>query len=53
MVSNLTLYFDAPGATVHFPAHVPLAFTKGRQQGVETITPVPLIGGHDFGKCCC
>jgi polygalacturonase len=46
MVSNLTLYFDA-GATVHFPA-VTLPFTKGRQQGVETLTPVPLIGGSNL-----
>ncbi len=46
MVSNLTLYFDA-GAIVRFPA-VKLPFTPGRQQGVETLTPVPLIGGHDL-----
>jgi hypothetical protein len=46
MVSNMTLYFDA-GAIVQFPA-VMLPFTKGRQQGVETLTPVPLIGGHDL-----
>jgi polygalacturonase len=46
MVSNMTLYFDA-GAIVQFPAVV-LPFTKGRQQGVETLTPVPLIGGHDL-----
>jgi polygalacturonase len=46
MVSNLTLYFDA-GAIVEFPAAV-LPFTPGRQQGIETLTPVPLIGGHDL-----
>lgn len=46
MVSNLTLYFDA-GAIVRFPA-VKLPFTPGRQQGVDTLTPVPLIGGHDL-----
>jgi polygalacturonase len=46
MVSNLTLYFDA-GAIVEFPATV-LPFTPGRQQGIETLTPVPLIGGHDL-----
>lgn len=46
MVSNLTLYIDA-GATIHFPA-TPLPFTPGRQQGIETLTPVPLIGGHDL-----
>jgi polygalacturonase len=46
MVSNLTLYFDA-GAIVRFPAQM-LPFTPGRQQGIETLTPVPLIGGHDL-----
>lgn len=46
MVSNLTLYFDA-GAIVNFPAQM-LPFTPGRQQGIETLTPVPLIGGHDL-----
>ncbi len=46
MVSNLTLDFDA-GAFVEFPATV-LPLTPGRQQGVETLTPVPLIGGHDL-----
>jgi hypothetical protein len=42
----MKLYFDA-GAIVQFPAMV-LPFTQGRQQGVETFTPVPLIGGHDL-----
>ncbi len=46
MVSNLTLNFDA-GAIVNFPAAM-LPFTPGRQQGIETLTPVPLIGGHDL-----
>jgi hypothetical protein len=46
MVSNLTLYFDA-GSVVRFPATV-LPFTPGRQQGIETPTPIPLIGGHDL-----
>ena len=46
MVSNLTLFFDA-GAVVRFPATV-LPFTPGRQQGIETPTPIPLIGGHDL-----
>lgn len=46
MVSNLTLDFDA-GAIVQFPATM-LPFTLGRQQGIETLTPVPLIGGHDL-----
>lgn len=46
MVSNLTLYISA-GATVRFPA-MKLPFTPGRQQGIETLTPIPLIGGHDL-----
>ena len=46
MVSNLTLFFDA-GAIVRFPATA-LPLTKGRQQGIETLTPSPLIGGHDL-----
>jgi polygalacturonase len=46
MVSNLTLYIDA-GATLKFPAQR-LPYTKGRQQGIECLTPVPLIGGHDL-----
>jgi polygalacturonase len=46
MVSNLTLFFDA-GAIVRFPATV-LPLTPGRQQGIETPTPIPLIGGHDL-----
>jgi polygalacturonase len=46
LVSNLTLYFDA-GAIVRFPAQR-LPFTKGRQQSIEALTPVPLIGGHDL-----
>ena len=46
MVSNLTLYFDA-GSIVRFPATI-LPLTPGRQQGVETPTPIPLIGGHDL-----
>ncbi|MGA8108882.1 MAG: glycoside hydrolase family 28 protein [Acidobacteriaceae bacterium] len=46
MVSNLTLEFDA-GAIVDFPA-MKMPFTPGRQQGIETLTPVPLIGGHDL-----
>ena len=45
LFSNMTLEIDA-GATVAFPA-TPLPFTKGRQQGIEALTPVPLIGGHD------
>jgi polygalacturonase len=45
LFSNMTLEIDA-GAIVAFPAAI-LPFTKGRQQGIETLTPVPLIGGHD------
>jgi polygalacturonase len=46
LVSNMVLYIDA-GAVIHFPA-VRLPFTKGRQQGIECLTPIPLIGGHDL-----
>ena len=46
LVSNLVLYFDA-GAIVEFPAQR-LPFTKARQQSIEALTPVPLIGGHDL-----
>jgi polygalacturonase len=44
LVSNLTLHLDA-GATVRFPAQR-LPFTEGRQQSIEALTPVPLIGGR-------
>ncbi len=44
LVSNLVLYVDA-GATVRFPA-ARLPFTEGRQQSIEALTPVPLIGGR-------
>ena len=44
LVSNLVLHIEA-GATVQFPA-MRLPYTKGRTQGIETIGPVPLIGGH-------
>jgi polygalacturonase len=46
LFSNMTLEIDA-GAVVDFPA-ILLPFTKGRQQGIEALTPVPLIGGHDI-----
>jgi polygalacturonase len=46
LVSNLTLHVEA-GATVRFPA-ARLPFTQGRQQGIETLTPVPLIGGRNL-----
>ena len=44
--SHLRLEFEA-GAIITFPAQM-LPLTPGRQQGVETPTPVPLIGGHDL-----
>ena len=44
LISNLTLHFDA-GAYVRFPAQR-LPFTEGRQQSIEALTPVPLIGGR-------
>jgi polygalacturonase len=46
LVSNLVLNIEA-GATLRFPA-ARLPYTKGRTQGIETIGPVPLIGGHDL-----
>jgi polygalacturonase len=46
LVSNLVLYVDA-GATLRFPA-TRLPFTQGREQGVECLTPVPLIGGRNL-----
>src|SRR5690349_21371710 len=44
LVSNLELHFDS-GAVVRFPA-TRLPFTPGRQQSIEALTPVPLIGGR-------
>ncbi|HEU5396702.1 MAG TPA: glycoside hydrolase family 28 protein [Verrucomicrobiae bacterium] len=46
MVSDLTLDLDA-GAILRFPA-ARLPFTPGREQGIECLTPVPLLGGHDL-----
>ncbi len=46
LVNNLVLDIDA-GATLRFPA-TKLPFTKGREQGIECLTPVPLIGGHNL-----
>jgi polygalacturonase len=46
LVSNLVLHIEA-GATLRFPAQR-LPFTRGRQQGIECITPVPLIGGRNL-----
>ena len=43
LVSNLEFHIEA-GATLRFPA-VRLPFTRGRQQGIECLTPVPLLGG--------
>lgn len=45
LFSNMTLDIDA-GATIAFPV-APLPFTKGRYLGIETLTPMPLIGGTD------
>ena len=46
LVSNLELYLEA-GAVLNFPAS-DLPFTRGRNQSIECLTPVPLIGGHDL-----
>ena len=45
LFSNMTLEVGA-GATIEFPV-APLPFTRGRYLGVETLMPMPLIGGHD------
>jgi polygalacturonase len=48
LVSNLVLHIDA-GATLHFAAsRSELPLTKGRLEGIECITPVPLIGGANL-----
>ncbi len=46
LASNLVLRIEA-GATLEFPAER-LPFTRGRHQGIEAMTPVPLIGGKDL-----
>ena len=46
LVSNLELYIEA-GAVLRFPAQN-LPYQKGRNQSIECLTPVPLIGGHDL-----
>lgn len=46
LVSNLKLHLEA-GATVRFAA-TKLPFSRGRWQGIEAITPVPLIGGRNL-----
>lgn len=46
LVSNLVLHIDA-GATLRFPAdRTELSYGRGRLEGVEGITPEPLIGGR-------
>ena len=45
LFSNMILDIDA-GATIEFPV-ASLPCTKGRYLGVEAVTPMPLIGGHD------
>ena len=48
LVSNLVLDIDA-GAVLQFEAtREGLSYTKGRLEGTDCITPVPLIGGHDL-----
>lgn len=46
LVSNLELYISA-GATLKFPAQN-LPYTKGRNQDIEALVPMPLLGGHDL-----
>lgn len=46
LVSNLKLYIEA-GATLKFLAQN-LPFMKSRNQGVECLTPIPLIGGENL-----
>jgi polygalacturonase len=45
LANNLVLHLDA-GAIIRFPA-TRLPFTRGREQGIECLTPVPLIGAVD------
>jgi polygalacturonase len=48
LVSNLVFEIDA-GAVLRFEAsREGLTYTKGRFEGTECLTPVPLIGGHDL-----
>jgi len=44
LTNNLVLDVEA-GATLKFPA-MRLPFTSGREQGIECLTPVPLVGGR-------
>lgn len=46
LTNNLVLDVEA-GATMRFPA-TRLPFTPGREQGIECLTPVPLIGGRNL-----
>ena len=46
LISNLIRNLDA-GASVRFPA-MKLPFTRGRWQGIEAITPIPLVGGSNL-----
>jgi hypothetical protein len=48
LVSNLVFEIEA-GAVLQFPAsRTDLTYTKGRMEGTDGITPIPLIGGHDL-----
>src|SRR5215469_16917563 len=48
LASNLVFELD-PGATLKFQAsRADLSYTKGRLEGTECVTPVPLIGGHNL-----
>jgi len=48
LVSNLVLDIDA-GAVLEFEElRNSLTYAKGRLEGTECITPVPLLGGHDL-----
>jgi polygalacturonase len=48
LISNLVFEIEA-GAVLQFPAsRTDLTYTKGRMEGTDGITPVPLIGGHDL-----
>lgn len=46
LVSNLELFIEA-GATLNFPAQN-LPFMKSRNQSIECLTPIPLIGGENL-----
>ncbi|MGH7993871.1 MAG: glycoside hydrolase family 28 protein [Limisphaerales bacterium] len=46
LTNDLVLDIEA-GATLKFPARR-LPFTPGREQGIECLTPVPLVGGRNL-----